>query len=250
MPCLESLGVKNAEVFLASFCEYEEDFAKTVAKTKGEVCVHSIHTLNTHFEPQLFHSYDRVRADAYAWLDKVLKCAQILGASCYTFHGMARFKKSAISGAGDNFERYIQGFQEICARAKPYGVSVCLENVEWATYNRIGVFSTIAKEVPDLRGVLDIKQARISQVPYERYLEEMGEKITHVHLSDIDENGKMCLPGRGIFDFDTLVKRLQDVGFSGKLLIEVYKNDFDALYELQTACQFLDEILYKNNVYF
>lgn len=250
LPLIEALGVYNAEVFLTTFFEYREEFARQVAKTKGKVCVNSIHTLNTNFEPQLFHLSPRVRADAQYWLEEVCKSAQALGAKYYTFHGTARFKRSAKSGKTDNFANFIQCFEDICARCAKYGVTLCLENVEWATYNRVGVFSAIADEVPALRGVLDIKQARISGTPYEQYLEEMGEKITHVHISDIDEQGKMCLPGYGTFDFDTLVKRLKDVGFVGKLFLEVYRNDFDTVDQLKTSCQYVDEILYKNNCYF
>ncbi|MBR2023508.1 MAG: sugar phosphate isomerase/epimerase [Clostridia bacterium] len=249
LPCIQSMGVRNAEVFLTTFSEYSEDFAKSVAKTKGQVRVYSVHTLNTHFEPQLFHVYDKTRADAFYFLELVLKAGRVLGADHYTFHGTARFKRGTQSGEKDNFPAFIKGFQDSCALCEKYGVTLCLENVEWALYNRVGVFSTIAKEVPALRGVLDIKQARISQTPYEKYLAEMGEKITHVHISDVDENGKMCLPGQGTFDFDTLVKRLKDVGFTGKLFLEVYRDNYDTLDELQRSCQYVDEILYKNNCY-
>ena len=139
----------------------------------------------------------------------------------------------------------IRGFEELTAHCKARGVTLCLENVEWSTYNRVGVFSKIAAAVPDLRGVLDIKQARISEYPYEEYLCEMGEKLTHVHISDVDERGKICLPGQGVFDFDALVKQLQDVGFNGALLIEVYKNDYTDVKELKVACDYVNEILYK-----
>ena len=99
--------------------------------------------------------------------------------------------------------------------------------------------------MPTLGGVLDIKQARISGYPYELYLDEMGERIKTVHLSDIDENGKMCLPGKGSFDFETLIKRLQDYNFQGALLIEAYSQDYEKESELKTACEYLDELLYK-----
>ena len=48
------LGVKNAEVFLTTFSEYEPAFAKSLLESKGEVAVNSVHILNTQFEPQLF----------------------------------------------------------------------------------------------------------------------------------------------------------------------------------------------------
>jgi sugar phosphate isomerase/epimerase len=120
-----------------------------------------------------------------------------------------------------------------------------LENVEWSTYNRPGVFAKLQEYVPDLKGVLDIKQARISSFGYQPYLEEMGDRIATVHLSDIREDGKMCLPGRGVFDFEELIKRLRNAGCQAPLLIEAYKDDYNDVEELQKSCEFLQEILYK-----
>ena len=77
------------------------------------------------------------------------------------------------------------------------------------------------------------------------YLREMGESIATVHLSDIGEDGKMCLPGHGKTDFETLLKALQDVGYGGPLLIEAYKDDYCEIEELKRSCDFLQEILYK-----
>ena len=248
LPLLNDLGVKTAEVFLTSFSEYGKDFGELLAKVKGGLKINSVHALNTEFEPQLFSAHPRVKADAYFWLDKVLEGAVCLDAPYYSFHGTSRVKKASRSGKYDDFSAMIQGFAELSAHCKARGVTLCLENVEWSTYNRVGVFSKIAEQVPSLRGVLDVKQARISGYPYEEYLREMGERLAHVHISDVDENGKIRLPGQGIFDFDTLIKRLKDVGFDGALLIEVYKNDYADTAELKTACDFVDEILYKNSV--
>ena len=98
-----------------------------------------------------------------------------------------------------------------------------------------------------VQGVLDIKQARISQYPYESYLSEMGERLAYVHLSDLDENGKLCLPGKGKFDYQTLLKRLKDVGFDGALIIEAYSGDYQEEIELKHACDFLNEKIYSLN---
>ena len=87
-------GVETAEVFLTSFCEYEPSFARTLRKHKGNLNVSSFHVLNTQFEPQLYTDHPRTQSDAYAWLEKVLASAQILGATRYTFHGIARIKRT------------------------------------------------------------------------------------------------------------------------------------------------------------
>ena len=247
LPLLDELGIDCAEGFLTSFSEYGKEFGQFLASRKGGLQINSVHDLNTQFEPQLFNAHERVKADAYAVLDKVLEGANALGAPYYTFHGTSRMKRAARSGKNDNFPSMIKGFAELTAYCKNKGVTLCLENVEWSTYNRPGVFSVLANEIPELRGVLDIKQARISEFPYEEYLQEMGERLAYVHVSDVTEQGKICLPGKGVFDFERLVKQLKDVGFQGALLIEVYKDDYQEVSELKTSYDFLQEILYKYN---
>lgn len=239
------MGVKNAEVFLTTYSEYDKKFAKKLAEAKGDMSVNSVHILNTQFEPQLFGAHPLVKADAFSWLKKVMECAQILDAPYYTFHGTARVKKASRSGNNDDFSKIIPSFQEITSFCQNYGVTLCLENVEWSTYNRPGVFTKIASAVPTLKGVLDIKQARISGFPYEDYLDEMGEKIAYVHLLDINEQGKTCLPGKGVFDFETLIKRLSDKGFNGNLFIEAYAGDYDKEEELKISCDYLNELIDK-----
>ncbi len=246
LPFLNEQGIDTAEVFLTSFSEYGEPFASFLKERLGNVKVNSIHILNTEFEPQLFNAHPRVQKDAYDWLDKVLTSANALNAPYYTFHGVSRVKRSSRSGENDNFPAMIEGFRKLIDVCQKRKVTLCLENVEWSTYNRVGVFERIAKDLPQLRGVLDIKQARISEYPYEAYLKEMGERLAYVHISDIDAQGKMCLPGKGGFDFETLVKRLQDVGFDGALLIEAYEKDYQEESELKIACDFVNEILDKH----
>ncbi len=246
LPLLQGLGIKTVEVFLTSFSEYGYPFADLLKERKGSLDVNSVHDLNTQFEPQLFNAHPRVKADAYSLLDKVLESANALSAPYYTFHGTSRVKRSTHSGKNDDFPRMIEGFAELTAYCKARGVKLCLENVEWSTYNRPGVFEKLADEIPDLGGVLDIKQARISGFPYEEYIEDMGEKLKYAHLSDFGEKG-MCLPGKGNFDFDTLLKRLKDVGFDGALIIEVYQKDYDRPAELKQACEYLEELIYKHS---
>lgn len=245
LPLLNELGVKTAEVFLTSFSEYGAPFCDTLRAVKGDLQINSVHILNTEFEPQVFSAHPRVRADAYAWMEKVMQSANALSAPYYTFHGTSRVKRASRSGANDDFPSMIQGFRDLTEFCSARGVTLCLENVEWATYNRPSVFSRLADEIPALRGVLDIKQARISERPYEAYLNEMGEKLAYVHISDCNDRGKMCLPGKGSFDFETLIKRLKDVGFDGALLIEVYNRDYDDVKELKTSVEYVQELLNK-----
>lgn len=245
LPFFDCIGVKTAEVFLGTFCEYDPAYGKKLTSVKGDVDVHSIHVLNTQFEPQLFNQNPRARADSFGWLEKALLCANELGATKYTFHGTARMKRASRDPKNDNFSAMIEGVRAISDFCQSYDVDLCLENVEWSTYNRPGVFEKIAEGVPSLLGVLDIKQARISEYPYEEYLQEMGERIATVHISDINAEGKMCLPGKGVFDFETLIKRLRDVNCHAPLLIEVYEKDYEKEEELKISCDYIAELIDK-----
>ena len=246
LPLFQSLGIHTAEVFLTTYSEYGQPFANTLKAVQGDIEVNSIHILNTQFEPQLFNAHPRAKEDAFLMLEKVLDSAQVLGAPYYTFHGTARMKRAARSGENDDFLRMGAAFSQIDEACRKRGVALCLENVEWATYNRPGVFKRLVDYVPTLHGVLDIKQARISEYPYQAYLQEMGDRLAYVHVSDVDANGKICLPGKGTFDFPTLIKQLQDVGFDGALLIEVYTGDYGEESELKVACDYLNELIDKH----
>ena len=237
LPLFSEWGVGVCEVFLTSFSEYSAKFARLLSSVKGNTQVHSVHVINTQFEPQLYAEHPRILADSNAWLRRTLSSAKILGAEHYTFHGTARFKRTS----RDDIPRMAERTAEIFATCKRYGVTLCYENVEWAFYNRPGLFRELRAVCPGLRGVLDIKQARLSGYDYREYLNEMAGSLAHVHVSDIDTAGNMCLPGRGSFDFDELFSRLKDVGFQGPVLIENYTSDYYDLGEVKAAYEFLAE---------
>lgn len=235
----DKMGVSVAEVFLESYCEYQKKFGKTLLEYKGSVGVHSIHTLTTQFEPQLYSINNRATEDSFALLKKTMQTAKVIGAKNYTFHGSARLKKTPIT---INFDRHAEITQKIIDLCAKYGVSLAYENVHWAYYNYIGFFKELKKRTTGLKATFDIKQARQSGIFYGDFIEEMGDSIVTAHLSDIDENGKMCLPGKGITDFSEVYKRLRDVGFDGAILIENYQNDFSTLEELMQSLSYLTEL--------
>ena len=157
-------------------------------------------------------------------------------------HGRARIKKSVNY---DDFVKIGKRLDKLCDIAENYDVNICLETVEWALYNAPGYFKKVKEYAPRLKGTLDIKQCRLSGFDYRDYIADMGENIKTVHLSDVDENGKIKLPGKGNFDFETLFRRLKDSGSDPNALIEVYKDDYDDIGEIKNSLDYLREIQYK-----
>lgn len=239
---LSESGVKTVEVFLESYCEYNKKFGKKLNKAKGIAEIHSIHTLTTQFEPQLYSLNERAKADSFKLLEQTLAAAKAAGAKHYTFHGSARFKRTPIK---INFERHAEITQNIIDLCRKYGVSLAYENVHWAYYNYIGFFDELRKRTTGLKGTFDIKQARQSGVEYGEFIKEMGKDIVTAHISDVDENGKMRLPGKGITDFNDVFSRLKDVGFDGAILIEAYQSDFNQMSELYDSLDYITELKEK-----
>lgn len=236
---LAGLGIRTAEVFLATFSEYGREFGRLIRSRAGNMELRSVHSLTTHFEPQLYSGHPRARADAFAVLDLFLDAAEEMGAAYYTFHGTSRLKKvqpkTDYAAVGEKTEI-------IRARCAARGVALCYENVEWANYAYPGFFRELKKYCPGILGVLDIKQARLSGYPVGDYIDDMAGSIATVHVSDTDERGRMCLPGRGRTDFRELFARLKDAGFDGAVLIEAYKDDFGSVRELRESADYLSEI--------
>ncbi|MBR4800330.1 MAG: sugar phosphate isomerase/epimerase [Clostridia bacterium] len=231
-------GGDCCEVFLTTFSEYEEDFAKLLKERLGGLEVYSVHSLNTTFEPQLFNPADRTRADMEKIFRKVLRAGQILGAKVFTFHGQSRLKKT------HNFDPVVVGKRmfELGEIAREYGITLCLENVHWAVFNRPEFFKECKKYCPNCGSVLDIKQAWQSGYDWREYLDAMGDSLKNVHLSD-HRDGEICMVGDGEFPFEELVSRLQTMNYQGPLLIEQYAKDYDDYSQVEKSVKYLKNII-------
>ncbi len=239
---LNNAGVKTAEVFLETYGEYTPKFGKIIKKKEGGMDIHSVHVLTTQYEPQLYSLNERAREDSFKLLEGTMRAAEIMGAKYYTFHGGARYKKTPLVLDMDKIGKETRQISDIC---KKHGVTLAYENVHWGYYNYVGFFSELKKRVPNIKGTFDIKQARQSGIDYREYIAEMGDSIVTAHVSDIDENGKMCLPRKGTTDFYEVFSRLKDVGFDGAILIECYKSDYNEMKELYEALDYITETAEK-----
>ena len=238
---IKDAGADVCEVFLTTYSEYEPEFCDILLENKQDVKVHSIHTLTSQFEPQLFNPAERTRLDAERMFKKALYTMQRLGAGYYTYHGSTVFKASH---RAPNFEKLGNRLNQLCEMVGKYGGELCMENVHWADYRTPGVFSEVKKYAPNLRACLDIKQAMQSKADYRDYLREMGKDIRTVHICDYDGD-KLYPTGFGTFDFAELKSRLVDVGFDGNVLIELYSKDYDSFDVVKEAVYKMKNIFEK-----
>lgn len=240
---IKQLGAPVAEIFFSSFYEYRPEFSKALAPLIDGLEVNSVHSMPLNFEGNFFNASRRVRGDGYYWLDQLARSAQLLKCKNYTFHGFARVGGSKGEDLGYIGEKIAEAYNFVAG----YGVNLCLENTAHYAYNRPGFFKAVREKCPTIYGVFDIKQARRSCYPYEMYLKELEGAIAYVHITDINADGKLCLPGEGITNFELLFKQFKDCGFDGNILIENYRRDFEDISQLKRSLEYLTELADKNN---
>lgn len=233
-----SMDCNVCEIFLNTFSEYEDSFTELLAKKQQDVRVHSVHTLNNHFEPELFNMSPRTRADAEAIFSKVLRGAKRLGAKYYTFHGQARLKSKPYNVSYDKFGKRCSEINDICNK---YGVTLSYENVHWSLYNFAGFFSQLKEHARGLSATLDIKQAMQSDTSVYDYIEDMGDSLSTVHVCDYDEEGNLRVPGKGCFDFVRLFAKLKEIGYNNPVLMEVYSGDYESFDDVKRGFEYLKE---------
>jgi hypothetical protein len=72
---LSKNNVQCVEVFLESYCEYDTSFAKVLNSSNLGTKIHSVHTLTTQFEPQLYSINQRAQKDSFQLLEKTMQTA-------------------------------------------------------------------------------------------------------------------------------------------------------------------------------
>ncbi|MDR2046418.1 MAG: sugar phosphate isomerase/epimerase [Clostridiales bacterium] len=240
---MKSLGFNLTEIFLTTFSEYEKEFVDGAELRRKESGVEafSVHSLNQHYEPELYNVNPRTRGDAEVFYRKLCYAAKAFSARYYTFHGPALLKRTAY-----NFDfKYLgERTRNLCDIIGGYGAELAYENVHWTYFSTPEYFLNLKREAPALKACLDIKQAMQSKIPYTEYLKVMGGRLVNVHVCDYDGD-RLCVPGSGCFDFVTFFKRLKDCGYGGPVLMELYSGNYGDYGEITKGREFLAECLEK-----
>ncbi|HZJ57973.1 MAG TPA: sugar phosphate isomerase/epimerase [Clostridia bacterium] len=240
IPLIRGLGAEKIEVFLGSFSEYEEDFCNRLRDIIDEngLSVYSVHVLGTQFEPQFFSFTERQRNDSRDLFLKVFKCAKILGAQAYVFHGppvRVRAKPDI------DFKRIGPISDELAYLAGDHGLKFSWENVSWCWYSYPEFADDLLEHTKgdNIFFTLDIKQAMQTGHDPMDFLERMGDRLINIHAIDFNEKRELTLPGRGIFDFRSLADKLESINYGGPIFLEVYRGNYEDYSDLKESMDFL-----------
>ena len=129
----------------------------------------------------------------------------------------------------------------LCDKAKEYDVRFLWENVHWCVYQQPNFAHRLLEycDHPNLGFTLDNKQAMISGYTVDAYIEDMGSRLSNVHICDYYKNKEgyylTCLPGTGDLDLAHLKSSLQEAGYDGQATLEVYSSNYQTYAELSNC---------------
>ena len=238
---MSSIGFDTGEVFLNTPSEYEENFIKLLIEEKEKYNFKSrpIHACSSQSEPFLFDKYKRRREDMFVYYKKLCKAARMLGAESYTFHGMRLGNFNTMDK-----ELILDVYNEMNYISQEQGIKLSQENVSWCMSSNLDFLLYLREEMKDsLYFTLDIKQAYKAFTEPEKYLDIMKENINNLHINDRDEKHLCMLPGKGKVDYKNIFSKLNNIGYKGISIIEVYRENYSGYNELMEAKEYLSKII-------
>ena len=261
------LGVKNIEIFLNSNTELKGKIFSHIENTIMEYGLNiiSVHPFSSPLETLfLFSSYDRRVDEIMDLYKQYFEMMNKINSKIFVVHG-------AIASGKCPDERYVERFHKLVEAGKSAGIVVAQENVSYCKSGKLEFLEMLSRELgDDAKFVLDIKQARRSGLQPSAIIDALGSKIVHLHLSDGSESAlgsqggspaandrglgakppfqeeRDCLPiGAGNFDFSGFFAKLDEVGFCGSAVVELYRDNYGDYSELADSVIFLEKMLEK-----
>lgn len=233
-------GVKTIEIFYNSPSECRPDYLKELKKVldaNGMRAV-SMHPYNSFAEPfMMFTGYERRFTDTLEEYKTYFERMNLIGSTVFVFHGDRWDSKFPE-------ERYFERFAALSEAGRQCGILVAQENVQRCRSREIGFLKRMRRFLKDeVCFVLDIKQAVRSGISPFEVLEAMSGRIVHLHLNDHDADRDCLLPGEGCFDFSAFFREVNQQGYQGAAVIEVYRQNYDMLAEVTDSLRFLEKTL-------
>ncbi len=232
-------GVKVTEIFFNSPRELKPSFLDMLADIRDYygLRIASVHTFTATADSYLFYSnYQRRFEDGLDYLKKFYNAAAELGAKYVIMHG------DKITGKLPD-EEVAEHFMLLENEANSFGVHVLQENVNlYRSADPEFIRNLIKNTDGKALFCFDVKQAVRSGHTPDEILDAMGGNVRHVHLSDHSASSDCLLPGKGGFDFSALFDKLNNNGYSGDYVIEVYKDCYNDPAEIANSLKY-----FKNN---
>jgi sugar phosphate isomerase/epimerase len=166
-----------------------------------------------------------VREASLAEFRRALQAARRIGATVLNAHyGKAPgfFPKEQVVGW------HAEVLSRLCQEAAEVGLTVVLEHTPFGGTDQLENIVAVMGRVPLLRFHLDSGHAKLERGHdrWEEYLDRLGPRLLHVHLSENDGTADQHLPPgaapRSTTDWPQHVQNLKATGYGGTITLEVF----------------------------
>jgi sugar phosphate isomerase/epimerase len=168
-----------------------------------------------------------------------LRAANQIGAAVMNLHYS---KAPSFSPKEKTIEWHVEVLRRLCDEAASVGVTIVMEHIPLGDSEQLENIAAIMATVPLLRFHLDSGHAKLER-GYDRwneYLDRLGHKLLHVHLSENDGTADQHLPlgaaPRSATDWPKHIKKLKATGYDGTITLEVFLNTGSICCSAGTCC--------------
>ncbi len=242
--CLQivaDLGIKYTEIFFNTDSELDEEYVyklKEIAD-RNNIKIVSVHPFTSVIETFMFFAKsDYKLADSIKYYEKYFRACRILGAEYVVIHGCL------MTAEYMSMEKYAENLNLLQEKRREYGVYLSQENVvkfKCGYIENLKEFLKYARE--DIKFTFDIKQTfRAGQDLYE-ILDLMGNRISHLHISDYADGKDSLIPGQGNVDFGKIFSIAGEQYSVEYSLIEVYTENLDNPRQIKQSVDWLEKFI-------
>lgn len=128
----------------------------------------------------------------------------------------------------DIVEWHVEVLSALCEEAGKVGITIVLEHIPSGGNEQLENIVAMMERIPRLRFHLDSGHAKLER-GYDRwdeYLDRLGNKLLHVHLSENDGSSDQHLPlaaaPRSSTNWPQHIKKLKRTGYDGTITLEVF----------------------------
>ncbi len=118
----------------------------------------------------------------------------------------------------------------LCEEAAHQGIRIILEHIPFGGTNQLETIVTILDRVPRLGFHLDSGHSKLERGydRFEEYLDRLGHRLLHVHLSENDGSSDQHLPlgavSKNATDWPRHIRMLKSTGYDGTITLEVFSS--------------------------
>lgn len=229
----ESLDIRTVELRVVGKTNIvshgEESLGRTQASLEGrgfDVCAIAAPLFKCHLwgdGPPTGNTHSAApatRDEQWEILEQSLKVARLLGAPLVRSFSFWRLPEPRSAR-----EEVTEALAEATTRAEEAGLNLALENEHECNVATGDEAGWMLRRIPSTAfGIIwdPGNEARIGPRPFPDGYEHVRDRVSHVHLKDIDEGGDWTRIGEGVIDYPGQLRALEDDGYAGFLSLETH----------------------------